>query len=428
MTQMAVLRQNQGNMVSGQMPNISSLPPDLQQLVDAMQPMVQQFRNVSSPLYVLPDPQVLTIGKTTSFRIQSTGLGTRMLHTVKGSIALVNGAGAAQAISFSKEFPYSLLPNVNTSINGNTSITNASAFAYLMEMVRRYRNININPMSARLCSVTAGANITLTAGANTLSGYSGASIAASSTGIINFTFSFEVPYTLNRSTMIGALPLQNASTYAQVVYTTPTAIMGTDAGSPIYVAGAIPGTLTYSPALSSYNVNERYDFWGVPDNAAYYQEFILNSFQVIEQTANILSSTGAGAFKFQFPLNSYLLANTVILRDSSNNLVNVNNVVQNLYQQYNSNMTPFKSDLANHEFDQYLFYNNDWSQYGVVLWDGMASSDVINQADNAAWVDLYNTSNPTFIMDIITGAITLPATYSMVRVQIVPSDVQVVPA
>lgn len=427
-TNLTILRQNQGNMVTGQQPQTNTIPMDMQQVIDFMTPQVVRFRENSSPMNVMVDLQTLAIGQTKQFRIQSTGLGERIIHKITVSIALVNADTNPQAVSFSKEFPYSLLPNISTSINGNTAITSASAYAYLLESARRYRSFAVNPADARTCQVTAGANITLSAGTNTVSGYSGASIAASSTGIINATFYFETPYVWNRETMLGLLPLQNSSTYAQITYQMASAMLGTDAGSPIYVASAIPSTLTYSSSGSTLTALPRYDFWAVPNNPALYQTFILNSFQIIEQSNNPLPSTGAGALKFQFPLNSYLLANTLVLRNASNALVNVNSVVSSIYMQYNSNVTPFKTDLGIHEFAQYQFYRNDWSQLGTVIWDGTATGQQVNVSDETGWVDLYSVSNPTFIADIVSGSITLPATYSLTRAQLVPADVKVVPA
>ncbi len=423
---MTVVRQNTGNMVSGQMPNINAIPAELQQLVDFMTPKVTRFRDASSPLMTMIGSKALVIGQTTSFRIQSTGLGERILHKITASISLVNALGSTQAVVFGKDFPYSLITNISTSINGQTAISSASAFGYLKESARRYRGISLNPLNTAICSVTAGANITLTAGANTLSGYSGATIALSSTGVINVTFYVETPYVWNRATMIGLLPLQNSSTYAEVSYQMANAMLGTTAAYPIYVASAVPSTLTYSTASTLASL-PRYDFWGVPANPELYQSFIMNSFQLLEQTNNPLANDGVEAIQFQYPLNSYLLSNTLTLRNASNALVDCDSVVQNIYQQYNSNVTPFKTDYGIHKFSQYMFGLTDFSKFGTIVWDGTATEQQVNVSDETGWINLYTVSNPTFIVDIVSGSITLPATYSITRASIVPADVRVVP-
>lgn len=427
---MQIVRGNQGTMPSAtsQNPNQQVIPVDLAQLVDFIQPYISRFRDVSTPLNLMLDTKDLKIGSTANYRISSVGLGERTVHKVTGSIKLVNTAASAQVVQLSPIFPLNIITSVNTQINGNTSISNASPFAYTLEMLRRNRDMGINPADARQISVTAGANVTLTSGTGTVSGYTSLSIAASQTGTLNFEFYFEVPYVYNRDTLIGLLPLQNNSTYATVTYGMAGAMLGTTPDSPLYVANAIPATLSYDSQNTIMNATSRYDFWSVPADFTTYQYLIMNSFQIIEQPGNTFSSTGTGALKYQFPLNSFLLAHYIVVRDSGGALVNTKNVFSEVRLEYNGNVYPFKTDMGIHEFIQYTDYGqNQFGRFGTVLWDGTDTSDRTNFSDSAGWVDLYNTSNPTFYGDVKPGSLTLPATYSTVRVQIVPSDVQIIP-
>lgn len=429
-THLNILRQNQGTMpmASSQNPNQQMLPMDLAQLVDFMQPYISRFRDVSSPLNLMLDTKDLKIGSSSTFRISSTGLGEKTVHKVTGALSLVNGAGAPQVVQLSPIFPLNLISLVNTQINGNTAISNASPWAYTLELARRNRNLSLNPCDNRHVKVTAGANVTLNAGQPSVSGFTSLSIAASTTGILNFEFYFEVPYVYNRDTLIGLLPLQNNSTFATITYTMAASMIGTTSDSPMYVAGAVPGTLSYNSQNSSMSATSRYDFWSVPSDFTTYQNLILNSFQIIEQPGNTFSSTGTGALKFPFPLNSYLLASMFIVRDSGGALIQTSNVFSEVRLEYNGNVYPFKTDQGIHEFTSYTDYgDNQFNRFGTLMWDGTNTSDRLNFSDSAGWVDLYNTSNPTFYGDVKAASITLPASYSFVRVQIVPSDVQVLP-
>lgn len=424
---MSIIRQNQGTMPTSQDPNQQLLPADLAALVDYMQPLISQFRDQASPLNLMLDTQPIKIGSTATFRISSTGLGERTIHKVSGQIALKNAAAAAQDVQLAPEFPFNLISTVNTQINGNTSISNASPWAYVMEKARRDRNTRLNPMDRRYVKLTAIEHITLgaaPAGAVSVSGYSKVSVAANQTGILGFEFYFEVPYVYNRDTLIGMLPLQNNSTYATITYTAAASLIGEGPTTPMFIPGGA-ATLTVDTQTTGINATARYDFWSVPANPALYQPLILNSFQIIEQPGNTFATSGPAALKYQFPLNSYLLAAQFTIRDKDGKLVNVKDVVDSIRLEYNGNVTPFKTDVGIHLFNQLTDYGyNEFDQFGTVLWDGTNTGDQLNFSDSAGWVDLYNTSNPTFYADIKSNAVNLPGQYSFVRTQIVPSTAQ----
>lgn len=425
---MTVVRQNQGTLPTSQAPSGAVIPSELAALVDYMQPVISKFRDNSSPLNLMLDTKEIKIGSSATFRISSTGLGERTIHKVVGQIALKNTAAAAQVVTLSPEFPFNIINSVNTQINGNTSISNASPLAYVMEMARRNRNLPLNPMDKRMLKLTAGANLTLTAGQPSFSGYTSLSIAANQTGILNIEFYFEVPYCYNKDTLIGLLPLQNNSTFATIAYIAATSMIGDSPASPLYVSAGVPATLSYDVNNSSLSATPRYDFWSVPPDFTLYQSLILNSFQIIEQPGNTFSSTGTGGLKFQFPLNSYLMAAQFITRNASGALVDTTSVFDAIRLEYNGNVTPFKTDMGIHAFNQFSDYGqNQFNLFGTVMWDGTNTGDQLNFSDSTGWVDLYNTSNPTFYGDIKSGSITLPAAYSFVRTQMVPSDVRVTP-
>lgn len=430
MAGMNILRQNQGTMPAAisQNPNQQILPADLASLVDFMQPYISRFRDVASPMTLMLDSKTLQIGSSSTFRISSVGLGESTVHKVSGTLALKNTAGSSQAIKFSPIFPLDLISSVNTQINGNTSVSNASPWAYTLESARRNRNFSLNPCSKRVVRLTAGSDITLTAGSGTVSGYTGATVAASKTGFLQFEFYFEVPYVYNRDTLIGFLPLQNNSTFATINYVAAPSLVGTTPASPIYIDTTVPATFSYDSTNSNININPRYDFWSVPSDFTTYQNLILNSFQIIELPGNTFSSTGSGALQYQFPLNSYLLAAMFVVRDKDGKLVTTQDVFSEIRLAYNGNIFPFKTDQGINVYKNFMDYgDNQFNEFGTVIWDGTNTSDRLNFSDSAGWVDLYNTSNPTFWGDVKSGSVLLPANYSFVRVQIVPTDVQVLP-
>jgi hypothetical protein len=431
MPNMQILRQNAGTIPTSQNPSTSAgVPADLQALVDATQPVVARFRDNSSPINVMNDQKTVGMGSTASYRIASTGLGERILHKVNGSISITaTGAGSTK---LANDFPYNLFTNVNIQINGNTSIASATPFSFILETARRNRLFPINPLNTSVCSVSASGTagtVTLSKAGTlgTLCGYDTLTWTAAATVTLTYTFFFETPFVLNRDSLIGMLPLQNSSTFATVTYTTNSqlATSSTDYTAPL---SQMTGATVTATALTggTMNINSRYDFWAVPGDSALYQSLILNSFQLIEQPSNQINGTGSGALKLQFPLNSYLLSSMFINRSSTGQLVNTGSSFSNIYLQYNSNVQPFKSEVGLHQFAQYTDYGNPFDQFGTILWDGTDTTDTLNNADSAGWIDLYNTSNPQFIADVTTASPT-PTTFSFVRAQIVPSDVRVIP-
>lgn len=427
---MEITRQNTGTMATSQNPNNQVMPGDLATMVDYMQPYISRFRDVSSPLNLMLDPQKISVGSSSTLRISSTGLGERTIHKVEGSIILKNVDAGAVTVKFAPEFPFNIISSVNTQINGNTSITNASPLSYTMEKMRRDRNFSINPMDERVCRVSLGNNpqnsslIAATDADISVTKYSGVSLAANSTTEIKFMFMFEVPYVLNRDTLIGMLPLQNNSTFATITYIAASSMISQNPITPFYVSSGDLNKVQYDPSNSNMSVRARYDFWSVPGDFQTYQHLIMNSFQIIEQPGNTFNTTGPGALSFQFPLNSYLLAAYFRVRDKNGKLVDSHKVFDALRLEYNGNVYPFKSDMDIHIYNQFTDYGeNEFNKYGTILWDGTNTGDQLNFADSAGWVDLYNTSNPTFYADVIAGAVELPATYTFVRTQIVPSDV-----
>lgn len=425
---MQITRQNTGTLPTSQNPNQQLLPADLAALVDYMQPTISRFRDAASPLNLMLDTQQIKVGSTSTMRISSTGLGERTIHKISGKIAIKNTAAATQAIKLSPEFPFNLISTVNTQINGNTSISNASPMAYVMEKARRDRNTNIRSMDVRSVRLKAVQDITLNTDPTkaSMSGYSSVTVAASKTGILEYEFYFEVPYVLNRDTLIGILPLQNNSTYATITHTAASSLIGEKPTTPMYIEGGVPATTQIDLSITEINAACRYDFWSVPADFNLYQPLILNSFQIIEQPGNTFSTSGPGALKYQFPLNSYLLAAFFTIRNKDGHLVNIKDAVDSVRLEYNGNVTPFKTDIGIHLFNQLTDYGeNQFDQFGTILWDGTNTGDQLNFADSAGWVDLYNTSNPTFYADIKSNGLDLPGSYSFVRTQIVPSDVRV---
>lgn len=379
-------------------------------------------------------------GSTSILTVQSVGLGSALDLFVSGTISFTNTGAAAQTISLSPEFPYSLLKNVLVQVNGQTVIVSCSGYSLLTINAKRYKGFygaraaggGTSNDSQLRCSldpsiayVTAGANVTLNNSSNTgcLTGVSSITVAANSTGVLNVGMYLKIPFTLRDDILLGMIPLQNNSVNFTVSFTAPT-ILGTNANSPCYVSGGVPATL--SNAANALSIKPTYNFWAIPtpNNPQAYGYFVSNSY-ILTETSNTVSTTGSQALKYQMP-NNYLLASLLLtLRDSSGNLLNIPNSIDNPYLNYNNTAQVDKMDIQTKMAKQSIFYEAPATPIGQYLYDMTDVSYLANGTNTAKWLNMYLANNPTFIADVQSG-ISVPISYSVLREQIVPAQVQLV--
>jgi hypothetical protein len=233
----------------------------------------------------------------------------------------------------------------------------------------------------------------------------------------------EMPFTFRRDILLGLLPLQNNSVYANVQLTAP-AILGTTAVSPLFVAGAIPATLSNS--ANAITVKPTYNFFAIPspNNVNLYGFFVARSYMLLSQPNNTVSNTGAEALQYSIPNNFYLVSMLSTIRDGNGDLVDVPTAMDYPYLNYNNTARVDRKSIRTKLAAQELYYGAIPCGPGQMLWDGASSGVLQNSAWSTAFLDMYLANNPQLRADIAAGT-TTPISYSVCREQLVPAQVQV---
>jgi hypothetical protein len=414
-------------------------PADIDALVDAMAPTVAKFRDQSSPLKVALDQQVLSLGDSKPIRIASVGLGVRVISHHSCVINLINAAGGAVVVNFSDVFPFNLIRQTQIQINGGATVYAADGLATFAVMTRNkpgawetYQGPSgFGPgLSKALVKITNGANSTITNRANpgNFSGLASTSIALTSTGVITAEFWTVEKLCLDRQSLLGMLPLQNNSTYATLTRQLVNSAVGAGPNNhafPMFTAGAVPGTLTHTVTDT---VTSTYDFWSVPGDPGLYQEMVQNSYQVQQQQSIAVAVTGPAALSYNVPQNQFMVAAHIWAFDSQGNLLPQDSGGISLLQLlYNAgSVRPVQHFADRERAAQFLDYGDD-RQFvgGYRFWDGEDTTELIQLADQAGWIDTYLAATPQLVGDIAAG-LNVPLTLSITRESVVAGAVQVV--
>ncbi len=417
-------------------PNMT--PGDIAALVEQMVPTVARFRQQSSPMKVPLDAQTLNLGGQQGIRIASVGLGVRVITHWSVVINLVNAVAGAQVVNLSNVFPFNLVANSRVQINGGATVFSAGGLGTWATMTRnRSATWKLDATSGfgpalnkAMVKTTIGANLTPTnvgQGGN-FSGVASVSIAASSTGVLTVDFYTIEKLCLDRESLLGCLPLQNNSTYATLTRQMVSNAIGPGPNNhsfPMFTAGAVPGTLTHNLTAT---ISSTYDFWSVPADAQLYQEMVMNSYQVQEQTNLTVASTGAQALVYNIPQNQYLIAAHLWVFDSAGNLIPADvGGLSFLKLQYNAGgVIPVQHFADRERAAQFIDYADDRQVVGGYrFWDGEDTSEDITDADQAGWIDTYAAATPQLVADVAAG-LTTPLNYALTRESVVAGAVQVV--
>lgn len=410
------------------------VPADIESLVEYLTPVITRFRRASLPMQVDLDQQTLTDGQQNSVRITSVGLGYRIVRKHVSTFSLVNANTAAAVAKISPWAPYNLENNVTVTLNGGAVTYSADGPSTLLVSQRTRRgalaqNPSTGAMSGALVSVTSDANATLTASTATgqLSGYDSVSIAASSTGTVTMTWFEVIKLALSRNTLLGALPLQNNSVFAQLQTTLGQsgASSSTKQGTPFYdVAAGL--TVTVSDVISA-----TYEFWSVPTDPTLYAPLVANSYQVQQQKAIVTASSGAEAFKYNLPQNTYLLTAHFLSTDSTGAYIVASGdqmggftLARLIYN--GGSIRPVQLHPGRHRALQFSDYGADLGLLpGYFLWDGENTADDLSESDQAGWVDTYAAATPQFSNDV-ASSVSLNMTTSITRETVIPGAVQTI--
>ncbi len=412
-------------------------PADIEALVEQLTPAVAKFREQSSPLKVALDQQSLNLGDSKGIRIASVGLGIRVITHWSVVYNFVNAATAAQVINVGNVWPYSHLRQTLIQINGGAQVYAADGLATFAVMGRNKPGTwqyNTGSgfglaLSKALVKVTVGANVTPTnTTIPTFSGIASISVAGSSTGVLTVDFWTIEKLCLDRQSLLGMLPLQNNSTFALLTRQTVNNAIGPGPNNhafPFFTAGAVPGTLTHTAVAT---VTSTYDFWSVPTDQGLYQEMVQNSYQVQQQQSIGVAVTGPAALIYNVPQNQFMIAAHIWGFDTQGNLLPQDVGGINLLRLvYNAQSIQPVSHFADRErAAQFLDYDDD-RQFvgGYRFWDGEDTTEMVQSADQAGWIDTYAAATPQLIGDIAAGLLT-PLTFSITRESVVAGAVQVV--
>lgn len=411
-------------------------PISVSELIDYLTPAISRFRAVSSPLKVPLDTiNFGGLGDQKQVRIASVGLGERIVAWHTAVINLANAGGGAQTVTFSAHFPWNLLANSAIQINGGETTYSASGRAGLAVYARDRAGFwqpyipGGNGLGPAFVQMSVGANLTLNlqattaAGFTTLSGGNTISIAAGTNGNLTVSWATIEKLAHGRHTLIGALPLQNNSTFATLTRNVVGALVTTSATNqtfPFYNAGA-----NVTSSLTSYQVLQLYHFWGIPSDPSTYQPLIENSYQVIEAKGLTAAATGPGAITYNIPQNLYLTAAHVFANDNNGANLVAPTAFTRLAVQYNAgSVIPVVEFPERIRPVQYGDYDADLGLIpGYRLWDGHATSELLDVTDDAGWLDTYAAAEPQLVLDLASGTVT-PVTYSVTREAIVAGAVQ----
>lgn len=422
-----------GGVVSNQAPGYpTTLPPDLQAIVEAAVPnmITRAFRQASNPQRTALEVKTSTqLGGQIPQRLENIGLVDSLNVKVSASITLTNVNVAAQDANCAPDFPFNILSNQSVQINANNQIISASPYAMLHEnFVRRRYRIQDLVEAATFTGDTILSVSTPTVGSSVKAGsvfpgsdntdhYTITCKAADDT-VINASFIVRIPFVLNEQSMVGLLPLQNNTTQVSLISTVNPVAIGANG-----IFDSAHGDISFKSI--SVTVTPTQNFWTVPANPALYQSLVANSFQIVELPNNPINNTGVDAIKYIAQLETYLLRTWFIMRDSNGDLLTtLKNIINNVKVYYNAVVPVYNEYYETHRAEQYNLYGTRFGP-GVVLWDGNSTLGLPNAGDDCAWLDMFQTANPSFRMDIAAGSIAnLPGSYSAVEVRQVPAIIQ----
>lgn len=385
---------------------------------------------------IMLNTETLTAGQETHFQIQNVGLGHSLELLIEGSITIDNTDVVAQVINLAPEFPFNLVRQLQVEFNGQTTIANLNGYELLSVNAKRNKAEflgraasgvggvfaqNTARVSSTRAWLTGDANLTVVAG-NGLTGAATISVAAASIGVLTFGMVLELPFTLREDLLFGILPMQNNSVYSDVRISVP-GLTGITAESPLSVAAAWPATAAVTSAIT---VRPAYNFWTIPDSslAGVVEYLAQHSYMLISQGQNAISATGAEAFRYNMPLNYFLLSMLFTLRDSTGALVDIPSTLDNPFLNYNGTVNVGRKPIEMILAKQNQYYEGITTALGQFRLDQTDLNYLTNNLNQSKWLDMYQANNPNFTADL-AAAMAIPGTFRALRETIVPASVKI---
>ena len=416
-------------------------PAQLTAIVEQLTPIQARFRQAST--FLQSDLNQASFSLTAPTQTQngkSTGLAVRLISEWNVTITVANSATTAGTFNVSPWFPWNLIANTNVSINGGAATYSCSGLGALFSMLRIRRASRLlgvqggfgQALSPALVRYTFGSNLTPTSAAATdryLGGVKSVSVAASASSNNTFVITFYTveKLTLDKDSLLGALPVQNQSTSVAVNRQIQSALSGTRNDYSMPFSSAAAG-LTFT--LTTCTVDTTYEFASVPADSSIYQGIITHAYECIEQPSNTVVSTGAKALNYAPPLNKLLVAAHIFGVDTNGAVIaafDATNGLGNFFLQYNAGtVTPAMRHAGRDRLDKFLSYGDDPVYIpGWRLWDGEDTSDSLTESDNMGWLNTYVVADPNLYYDVgSSAAVTL--TFSALREAVVRGAVTTV--
>lgn len=436
----------QGGVVATQPvpPAGSMTPTDIATLVEQLTPAATRFRKSSTLLSVkLPTVNYTQQGDDQTARFANVGLGYLVVshHNIK--VTLKNAGTGAEIVKFSPWFPYTLLNSQQIAINGGAATYSCNALGGMLVAARPRRGmLSLNTRAGRgealdpaLFLMSADSNGTFTSVNDgtfpaQLCGATQLSIAGSTSSVLTLDFVTFEKVVSDFDSGVGALPLQNNSTYATIERILQSAFATTsttDQRFSFFNAGA---DVTVNAVSGS--TDSLYYFASVPPDQALYNDMVTNSYQVQQQRSVAAGGTGTQAWVYNVPQNLFLTGAHVVFRDGNNQSIDTRPVTANFANfqvVYNGNS--IQPVLQTQWVQGGVDYMNmgdgraSGEVAGYLKWDGEATSNTLTSTDEMNWIDTYNAATPQITADLAT-TLTTTVNGDVTREAIVSGSVQVV--
>jgi hypothetical protein len=382
----------------------------------------------------------LAEGQQTIFTIQNVGLGSSLDLMFNLPIRITSSVAAT--ILVSPDFPYNIIQNITAQFNGQTVIASLSGYELLAMMAKKNKGIygadirklvdfSVIADYGALPSAIAQfdtAPATITYGAATvgksLTGVVSITTTSATDVVINVRCYLSLPFTLRKDLLLGLLPMQNNSVNLNISVTTPT-LLGTTVLSPLYIA-TIPATLT-ACKLQAATIQPTYNFWSIPapNDVSLYSYLISHSYMMLSQPHMSLAAGGIDALQYSLPNNYYLMSLLMTIRDSGGVLLTIPDIIGNSYLSYNGTARVDRRDIFTKLARQVIQYQGNAVGMGQLLWDATDVDFEANGTNTTKWLNMYLANNPMFVADILNSP-AVPLTFSVVREQLVPANIQLV--
>lgn len=406
-----------GGVVAGGM-----IMPDTVQL----QELADLFMENSEQNYLMMNRVPLTPGATEQFNLQTVGLGEGLELLVSGTFNIRNAHTAVQVVALPPDFPYNLLRGVTIIFNGQATLVQASGYELLAMMLKRHIKSNFirsaggpAALDGRIASVSVTGG-TLVAGAPSLTGFTGISIAAGAVATITIRFYLDISFVLRKDLLLGLLPMANTSVHANVqLMVSP--LVGTSPEFPINSSGLTLITAEV-PVLTC---QPTYKFWGLPAQRQLY-EHLVNTSYIVTKYANLpITTTGERAIAFEVPINFWLVSALMVVRNAGRTLVDVFSTLDRAHLVYNGTIMVDMSDMVTRVARDFVHQGFEMP-LGQLLFDYTQTGNLWSNSGNTSrWLNMYQASNPMLHANVATG-VTVPGTFDVVLERIAPNHVQVI--